>query len=172
MIKRSSLRRGDMRAHPCFVHRPIRKNLESRFCRVDHAFGGLCFAKAMTAMADKHSEDAYGAQREQAMGKATAQRKGDSEARVVALPADFRLAELADVKAALIEAFDAPVVHIDGAGVERVDTAALQLLVVFRREAAVRGQSSAWQGVSAVMRDAAALLGVAQVLELPAPMPA
>ena len=106
------------------------------------------------------------------MGKATAQRKGDSEARVVALPADFRLAELADVKAALIEAFDAPVVHIDGAGVERVDTAALQLLVVFRREAAVRGQSSAWQGVSAVMRDAAALLGVAQVLELPAPMPA
>jgi anti-anti-sigma regulatory factor len=103
------------------------------------------------------------------MGKATAQGKSG---RVVALPADFRLAELAVVKAALIEALDAPAVHIDGAGVERVDTAALQLMVVFRREAAARGHSSAWQGVSVVMRDAAALLGLAQVLELPAPMPA
>jgi ABC-type transporter Mla MlaB component len=106
------------------------------------------------------------------MGKATAQRKGDSEARVVALPTDFRVAELAAVKATLIEALDAPALHIDGARVERVDTAALQLLVVFRREAAARGKTSAWQGVSAVMRDAAALLGLAQVLELPAPMPA
>lgn len=106
------------------------------------------------------------------MGKATAQGKGESGARVVALPTDFRLAELAAVKAQLLEALDAPLVHIDGAAVERVDTAALQLLVVFRREAAARGQSPAWQGVSAVMRDAAALLGLAQVLELPAPMPA
>jgi phospholipid transport system transporter-binding protein len=135
-------------------------------------FTGPCFAKAITAMADKHSEDAHGAQREQAMGKATAQRKGDGGARVVALPADFRLTELAAVKAQLIDAFDAPAVQIDGAGVERVDTAALQLLVAFRRESAARGQSSAWQGVSAVMRDAASLLGLAQALELPAPMPA
>lgn len=106
------------------------------------------------------------------MGKAKAQGKVEGEARVVALPADFRLAELAAVKAELIEAFDAPVVQIDGAAVERVDTAALQLLVVFRRESVARGQTSAWQGASAVMRDAAGLLGLAQVLELPAPMPA
>ncbi|MFC4528032.1 STAS domain-containing protein [Dyella halodurans] len=106
------------------------------------------------------------------MGKATAQGKGESEARVIALPPDFRLAELAAVKAELLEALEAPAVNIDGAAVERVDTAALQLLVAFRRESTARGQSPAWHGVSTVMRDAASLLGLAQVLELPAPMPA
>ncbi len=126
----------------------------------------------MPATADKHSENATGRSESKSMGKATAQRKGESGACVVALPTDFRLAELAVVKAELVQALDAPAVHIDGAAVERVDTAALQLLVAFRRESAARGQSSAWQGVSAVMRDAAGLLGLAQVLELPAPMPA
>jgi phospholipid transport system transporter-binding protein len=104
------------------------------------------------------------------MGSKTAQRK--NEARVVALPADFRLAELATVKSELIEAFDAPAVQLDGAAVERVDTAALQLLVAFRREAAARGQLPAWLGVSAAIRDAAGVLGLAQALELPATMPA
>ena len=104
------------------------------------------------------------------MGSKTAQRK--NEARVVALPADFRLAELATVKSELIEAFDAPAVQLDGAAVERVDTAALQLLVAFRREASARGQLPAWLGVSAAIRDAAGVLGLAQALELPATMPA
>lgn len=92
--------------------------------------------------------------------------------RVIALPADFRLGSVADVKAELIEAFDAPGTQLDGAGVERVDTAALQLLVAFRREATARGQPPAWLGVSDVMREAAGVLGLAQVLELPAAMPA
>jgi phospholipid transport system transporter-binding protein len=104
------------------------------------------------------------------MGSKTAQRK--NEARVVALPADFRLAELATVKSELIEAFDAPAVQLDGAAVERVDTAALQLLVAFRREASARGQLPAWLGVSAAIRDAAGVLGLVQALELPATMPA
>lgn len=104
------------------------------------------------------------------MASKATQRK--SEARVVALPADFRLAELATVKSALIEAFDAPAVQLDGAAVERVDTAALQLLVAFRREAAARGLPPAWLGVSAAIRDAAGVLGLAQALELPATMPA
>jgi len=102
--------------------------------------------------------------------KTTGKDKGG--ARVIALPADFRLGSVADVKAELIEAFDAPAAQLDGAGVERVDTAALQLLVAFRREAAARGQSPAWLGVSEVMRDAAGVLGLAQALELPATMPA
>lgn len=95
-----------------------------------------------------------------------------SGARVIALPADFRLGSVADVKAELIEAFDAAGTQLDGAGVERVDTAALQLLVAFRREATARGQSPTWLGVSDVMRDAAGVLGLAQALELPATMPA
>lgn len=93
-------------------------------------------------------------------------------AQVVALPADFRLGSVGDVKATLIAAFDAPAAQLDGAAVERVDTAALQLLVAFRREAAARGLSPAWLGVSDVMREAAGVLGLAQALELPAPTPA
>lgn len=98
--------------------------------------------------------------------------EGNGVARVIALPADFRLGSVADVKVVLIEAFDAPAAQLDGAGVERVDTAALQLLVAFRREATARGITPAWLGVSEVMRDAAGVLGLAQALELPAPMPA
>jgi len=56
--------------------------------------------------------------------------------------------------------------------VERVDTAALQLLAVFRREAAARGVAVRWAGASDVLRDGAARLGLAQTLELPAAMPA
>lgn len=104
------------------------------------------------------------------MGKTTSEAK--AKARVIALPADFRLGSVADVKAELIEAFDAATAQLDGAAVERVDTAALQLLVAFRREATARGQSPTWLGVSEVMRDAAGMLGLAQALELPAPMPA
>ena len=104
------------------------------------------------------------------MGKTTGEAK--AKARVIALPADFRLGSVAEVKAELIDAFDAAAAQLDGAGVERVDTAALQLLVVFRREATARGQSPTWLGVSEVMRDAAGMLGLAQALELPAPMPA
>lgn len=103
------------------------------------------------------------------MGKTTGEAK--AKARVIALPADFRLGSVAQVKAELIDAFDAAA-QLDGAGVERVDTAALQLLVAFRREATARGQSPTWLGVSEVMRDAAGVLGLAQALELPAPMPA
>lgn len=94
------------------------------------------------------------------------------KARTVALPADFRLAVLDEIKASLIEAFDAPAVQLDGAAVERVDTAALQLLVAFRREAIARGQAPAWLGVSSAMHDAASVLDLAKTLELPAPMPA
>lgn len=103
--------------------------------------------------------------------KATAQRKG-GEARVIALPADFRLAELADVKAGLLDALEAPAVQLDGAGVERVDTAALQLLLAFRHAASAKGLPASWLGVSETMRDAAGVLGLTKALELPATLPA
>ncbi|RDI97757.1 anti-sigma factor antagonist [Dyella solisilvae] len=98
--------------------------------------------------------------------------KGKGEARVIALPADFRLASTADVKASLADALGASAAELDGAAVERVDSAALQLLLVFRREAAARGLALAWSGVSVAMREAADVLGLSQVLELPASMPA
>src|ERR1700749_240147 len=96
------------------------------------------------------------------MGKTTGE--GKSGARVIALPADFRLGSGAGVKAELIEGFDESTAQLVGAGVEGVDPAALQLLVAFRREATARGQSPTWLGVSDVMRDAAGVLGLAQAL--------
>ncbi|GAA0705497.1 STAS domain-containing protein [Dyella marensis] len=102
------------------------------------------------------------------MGKA----KTDKADGRVALPADCRIADLAAVKAALEAALSAPATELDGAAVERVDTAALQLLAVFRREAAARGMAVRWAGASDVLRDGAARLGLAQTLELPAAMPA
>ena len=106
------------------------------------------------------------------MGSKTNPQRKTGEAQVIALPADFRLAELADVKAGLLQALEAPSVQLDGAGVERVDTAALQLLLAFRRAASAQGLPASWLGVSETMRDAAGVLGLTQALELPATMPA
>jgi ABC-type transporter Mla MlaB component len=61
---------------------------------------------------------------------------------------------------------------LDGSRVERVDTAALQLLVLLRRELDGRGGTLAWQGASEALNDAAGLLGLARILELPADRPA
>jgi ABC-type transporter Mla MlaB component len=102
------------------------------------------------------------------MGKA----KTDKADGRVALPADCRIADLATVKAALEAALSAPAAVLDGGMVERVDTAALQLLAVFRREAAARGVAVEWRGASDVLRDGAARLGLTQTLELLAATPA
>ncbi|WP_267223544.1 STAS domain-containing protein [Dyella silvae] len=124
-------------------------------------------------MADKPPVDVHTVDRGTgAMGSKSVQSKGGGQARVIALPADFRLAGLADVKASLLEALDAPAVQLDGTAVERVDTAALQLLLTFRRGAAANGKTPTWSGVSDVMRDAAGVLGLVKALELPATMPA
>lgn len=102
------------------------------------------------------------------MGKA----KTDKAEGRVALPADCRIADLPAVKDALRAALAAPGVALDGGAVERVDTAALQLLAVFRREAAARGVAVQWLGASAALRDGADRLGLVQTLELPAATPA
>lgn len=52
--------------------------------------------------------------------------------------------------------------------VERADTAALQLLAAFIREARSRGITVSWNEPSAVLRRSAHLLGLAQALEMPA----
>ncbi|SFR85920.1 STAS domain-containing protein [Dyella sp. OK004] len=90
----------------------------------------------------------------------------------VMLPADCRIADLPAVKAELQAALSTASAELDASAVERVDTAALQLLAVFRREAASKGLAVAWVGASAALRDAAALLGLAHTLELPAATPA
>lgn len=89
-------------------------------------------------------------------------------AAVLVLPADLRIADLGAVQSNLKSLFASVEVALDASGVERVDTAALQLLVAFRREAKARGMAPAWRNVSTVLREAASLLGLTNALELPA----
>jgi anti-anti-sigma regulatory factor len=87
----------------------------------------------------------------------------------LALPADFRIAAQAAFKQQLIDALDHDAIVLDGAAVERVDTAALQLLVVFQRELDARQRAPSWQSASTVLTEAADLLGLTQTLKMPAP---
>lgn len=86
----------------------------------------------------------------------------------IGLPVDCRIAGLETLHRQLREALGAAQCTLDGGAVERVDTAALQLLLAFRRDAQMRGQQASWAAVSAALREAANLLGLAQTLALPA----
>jgi anti-anti-sigma regulatory factor len=87
---------------------------------------------------------------------------------VVLLPADCRLAAQAVVKAQLQETLPGHEVVLDASRLERIDTAALQLLVLFRRELESRGGALRWRGVNQVLVEAASLLGLELLLNLPA----
>jgi Anti-anti-sigma regulatory factor (antagonist of anti-sigma factor) len=84
------------------------------------------------------------------------------------LPADCRMAAQAALKEDLLGALKAGAIVLDGSRVERVDTAALQLLVLFRRELHAHGGTLRWLGTSDALNEAAGLLGLAQLLNLPA----
>lgn len=86
----------------------------------------------------------------------------------VRLPADSRMAALTAMKAELLGALAAGTSVFDGSGVERTDTAALQLLVLFERELKAKGGTLSWRGTSDALYEAASLLGLAQILNLPA----
>lgn len=87
----------------------------------------------------------------------------------VTLPADFRIAAQAAFKQQLLGALDHDAIVLDGGAVERVDTAALQLLVVFQRELDARQRAPTWQSASPVLTEAADVLGLTQLLKMPAP---
>lgn len=87
---------------------------------------------------------------------------------VVALPADCRMAAQAALKNELLAALDADSIVLDGRAVDRIDTAALQLLLLFRRERDARGGACDWDGSSAALNEAADLLGLTPLLKLPA----
>ncbi len=86
---------------------------------------------------------------------------------VVRLPADCRLAAQAALKEQLQQVLQHGDIVVDAGALERVDTAALQLLVLFRRELEQAGGALAWRGANEVLREAAALLGLEQSLNLP-----
>ena len=89
-------------------------------------------------------------------------------AAVVQLPADCRLAAQAALQRQLQEVLCHGEIVLDVACLERVDTAALQLLVLFRRELESQGGRLCWRGTNPVLSEAASLLGLEQLLNLPA----
>lgn len=58
-------------------------------------------------------------------------------------------------------------VTLDAHAVERIDTAAIQLLCAFARERTGKGHPTAWVGDMTIVREAAAVLGVESMLSLP-----
>jgi anti-anti-sigma regulatory factor len=60
-------------------------------------------------------------------------------------------------------------VHLDGGGVRSVDTAGIQLLVAFSREAEMRNVEIMWRGASEVLLQSAAGLGLSALLGLAEP---
>jgi anti-anti-sigma regulatory factor len=91
-----------------------------------------------------------------------------SSAACVGMPADFRIADVMDMHRQLRDALNMSPIVLDGTAVDRVDTAALQLLVAFQRDAQKRGHPLSWIGASTPLYDAASQLGLAQTLALPA----
>ncbi len=90
---------------------------------------------------------------------------------MVALPADCRMSTQGGLMAELLRALDERAIVLDGQAVQRIDTAALQLLALFRREVNTRGGTVSWRGPSDALHEAANLLGLTTLLELPANAP-
>jgi len=90
----------------------------------------------------------------------------------VQLGAQLTIAEAADLHRTLLArlAKGDPLI-LDGAQVEEIDTAILQLLVSLWRTSGERGIACTWQGASAALRQTATLVGVAEVLNFPADEP-
>lgn len=90
-------------------------------------------------------------------------------AAVVALPASCTLRDTIAMKAMLLPQLDATsAVTLDAAGVERIDTAALQVLAAFVRARRQRDAAVEWRGLNRTVANAAGLLGLAAQLGLPA----
>ena len=80
----------------------------------------------------------------------------------------FSIREVAAVYTELQQLLEQDVrVELDFEDVDVVDTAALQLLVAFTKEAHKRGVSISWQQPSAALFRSAELLGLSQELGLP-----
>lgn len=100
------------------------------------------------------------------------QQVSQATVQVLQLPAQCRLGEAAALKASLLQASAAGPPLLDGSEVERVDTAALQVLVAFARDVVAAGGRPAWTGASHSLREACGLLGLETLLNLPAKQPA
>ena len=86
---------------------------------------------------------------------------------LVVLPANCTLRETAELKSALLQWLDSTdSVQLDVSALQRIDTAAMQVLCAFVRDRQARNLPFTWEGSSAALTDATRLLGVAGLLGL------
>lgn len=91
----------------------------------------------------------------------------------VALGADLVIGTASELHAQLGKALSGPApVVLDAAAVSRLDTSALQLLHAFVRARRQAAGEWRWENVGDGLREAAALLGMHKMLELPDALPA
>lgn len=91
------------------------------------------------------------------------------QAETIRLDARMTIVQAAGLRSALLASLaDGGPIVVDGTRVEEVDTAILQLLASLWRSAAERAIACSWSGASDVVRRMASLIGVADVLHLPA----
>ncbi len=87
----------------------------------------------------------------------------------ITLPADCTLREAAVLQALLVSTISpTSSVIVEGGAVTRIDAAALQLLAAFARRERAAGRQVEWQSASDDLNKASAMLGLSEVLQLPA----
>ncbi|KJV27220.1 STAS domain-containing protein [Luteibacter yeojuensis] len=94
----------------------------------------------------------------------------DAIAAPLALEADLRIGAAPALRDTLLAALNAgAAVQLDGNAVAQVDTAALQVLAAFSRDARAASVPVAWLGASDTLRRGVTVLGLDALIELPAP---
>jgi ABC-type transporter Mla MlaB component len=97
-----------------------------------------------------------------------AARPAASSRPTIVLASNCNVKDASELKQSLCQHLDAAMpVALDVGKVERVDTSTMQLLCAFVRDRAAQQRKVEWLGDSAVIRDAARLLGVEPLLSLP-----
>lgn len=94
---------------------------------------------------------------------------GKSVAGRVVLPASCTIKEARALQTHLLEQLELPgPCEIDGGGVQRVDTAGVQLVLAFALDCLERNLPYVWKRRSAPLEEAIRVLGVGALLEYPA----
>jgi ABC-type transporter Mla MlaB component len=89
---------------------------------------------------------------------------------VFALASECTISEIAPLRAGLTSLLEHPsAVTLDIEAVQRIDTAAMQMVAAFVRERESQGRQIQWRGSASVFGSAARLLGLAPMLHLPDP---
>ena len=105
------------------------------------------------------------ARRSRAAHPAAAPRRTAQPPGELALDSDCSLTAADALKAALAALLEAPqTVTLDAGAVQRIDTAALQLLAAFVRDRRLGGRTVAWRGAAQALQPAARLLGMEGIL--------